>query len=352
MKRILLLNALVIITVISGVAQATSNLIIFASDPTPFYAIVNGIKQNTEPQTNVKITGLSNNQNHVKIVFADGITADVDKNFYFESMNVEVTARIVSTKKGYKLRYFGEVAMGQAATNEQQVQIVYHTVEAPATNNVVVDETVTTTTTTTTNSVNGMDSNVNITDNTEGMQENVNMNVSIGQDHNTTRSNRASGINLNMNINVNDNGINNNIAMTDNVETSYTSTTTTTTTTSGGMNTESQVQTAPVVYVPGYNGKAGCVPPLSDVNAIKNAVAEESFSDDKIMVAKQALKGKCMSVQNIITISESFDFEDKKLEFAKFAYNCTYDVDNFYQVNKIFDFSSSKEELNEYISNR
>ncbi len=107
-----------------------------------------------------------------------------------------------------------------------------------------------------------------------------------------------------------------------------------------------------MVYVPGYNGKAGCVPPLSDVNAIKNAVAEESFSDDKIMVAKQALKGKCMSVQNIITISESFDFEDKKLEFAKFAYNCTYDVDNFYQVNKIFDFSSSKEELNEYISNR
>ena len=149
MKRILLLNALVIITVISGVAQATSNLIIFASDPTPFYAIVNGIKQNTEPQTNVKITGLSNNQNHVKIVFADGITADVDKNFYFESMNVEVTARLVSTKKGYKLRYFGEVAMGQAATNDQQVQIVYHTVEAPATNNVVIDETVTTTTSTT-----------------------------------------------------------------------------------------------------------------------------------------------------------------------------------------------------------
>jgi len=361
MKRILLLNALVIITVISGVAQATSNLIIFASDPTPFYAIVNGIKQNAEPQTNVKITGLSNNQNHVKVVFADGVAADIDKNFYFESMNVEVTARIVSTKKGYKLRYFGEVAMGQAATNDQQVQIVYHTVEAPATNNVVIDETVTTTTstTTTTNSVNdselnSLGTNISISDNSDGIQENVNMNVSIGQDHNSTRSNRASGLNLNMNINVNENGINNNVAITDNVETSYTSTTTTTTTTSSssGMNTESQVQNAPVVYVPGYNGKAGCIPPLSDVNAIRNAIEEESFSDDKIIVAKQALKGKCMSVQNIIAISESFDFEDKKLEFAKFAYDYTYDVDNFYQVNKIFDFSSSKEELNEYVSNR
>jgi hypothetical protein len=361
MKRILL-SALIILTVISGVAQATSNLIIFASDPTPFYAIVNGIKQNAEPQTNVKITGLSNNQNNVKVVFADGVAADIDKNFYFESMNVEVTARIVSTKKGYKLRYFGEVAMGQAATNEQQVQIVYHTVEAAPVNNVVIDETVTTTTTIT-NSVNNSDlsaadlsameintlqnsmgANISMSDNIDEMQENVNMNVSVG------------GLELNMNVNVN--GVNNNMGMdmdiTDNMETSHTSTTTTTTTTTStsGANTGTQVQAAPVVYVSGYNGATGCVPPLSDVNAIRNAIEEESFSDNRLMVAKQALKGKCMSVQNIIYISESFDFEDGKLEFAKFAYNCTYDIDNFYQVNKIFSFSSSKEELNEYISNR
>ena len=199
MKKILLTNVFAILAILSGIGQQTSNLIIFASDPTPFYAIVNGIKQNAEPQTNVKITGLSNNQNHVKVVFADGVAADIDKNFYFESMNVEVTARIVSTKKGYKLRYFGEVAMGQAATNDQQVQIVYHTVEAPATNNVVIDETVTTTSTTTTTNtvndseVNSMGTNISISDNSDGMQENVNMNVSIGQDHNSTRSNRASG---------------------------------------------------------------------------------------------------------------------------------------------------------------
>ena len=354
MKKIILTNVFAILAILSGIGQQTSNLIIFASDPTPFYAIVNGIKQNAEPQTNVKITGLSNNQNHVKVVFADGIAADIDKNFYFESMNVEVTARIVSTKKGYKLRYFGEVAMGQAATNDQQVQIVYHTVEAPAVNNVVIDETVTTTTSTstTTNSINdselnSMGSNISISDNSDGMEENVNMNVSVG------------GLELNMNVNVNENGMDNNMGMdvdmADNMETSHTSTTTTTTTTTStsGVNTGTQVQAAaPVVYVSGYNGATGCIPPLSDVNAIRNAIEEESFSDDKIIVAKQALKGKCLSVQNVIYISESFDFEDGKLEFAKFAYNCTYDIDNFYQVNKIFDFSSSKEELNEYISNR
>jgi len=336
MKRILLLSALSIVTTLSGLAQATSNLIVFATDPTPFYAIVNGIRQNSEPQTNVKITGLSNNANHVKIVFSDGKTPDIDKNFYFESMNVEATARIVNTKKGYKLRYFGEVAMGQAATNEQQVQIVYQTVDAPVSNTVAVEETVTTTTTTST-TTDGISTNVDVT---EGMNENVNMNVSVA------------GVELNMNVNVNDNGMNQDVNMSENVETSYTTTTTTTTSTTGLNTNEATVETVPVAYVAGYNGKAGCIPPLSDVNAIKHAIDEEDFSDDKIMIAKQALKGKCLSVQNIITISEAFDFEDKKLEFAKFAYDYTYDVDNYYQVNKIFDFSTSKEELNEYVSKR
>jgi len=341
MKRILLLSTLSIVCTLSGIAQATSNLIIFASEPTPFYAVVNGIRQNSEPKTNVKITGLTNNANSVRIVFSDGVTPDIDKNFYFESMNVEATARIVSTKKGYKLRYFGEVAMGQAAVNEQQTQIIYQTVDAPISTAVATEETVTTTTTTSTTST-GVGTDVNISDVSDGMNENVNMNVSVA------------GVELNMNVNVTENGMNSNVDMSDNVESTYTSTTTTTTTTSSsgiGVADET-LTTTPVSYVPGYSGRTGCIPPLSDVNAIKSAVEDEDFSDDKIMIAKQALKGKCMSVQNIVTISEAFDFEDKKLEFAKFAYDYTYDVDNYYQVNKIFDFSSSKEELNEYVSKR
>ena len=288
MRRILLLNCLMIIVALHGVAQETSNLIIFASDSTPFYAIVNGIKQNPDPQINIKINGLLNNQNHVKIVFSNGNIPDIDKNFYFESMSVEATARIVSTEKGNVLRYFGEVAMGQAATNEQQLQVIYQSVDSSVTNMVVVDDTVMIKTTS-----------------------------------------------------VNDSAMNNNFEVSD-----------TATNTSSGMNAESEVQTTSIADVSGYKGKTGCIPPLSDVNAIKNAVEKEDFSDKKIMIAKQALKGKCMSVQNIITITESLYFEDEKLEFAKFAYDYTYDVDNFHQLNKIFDFTSSKEELNEYLSKK
>lgn len=343
MKRTLLLLTLSLVGSLNLLAQNTANLIIFTQDPMPFYAIVNGIRQNTTPQTNLKVTGLSNNTNSVKIVFSDGKTPDIDKNFYFEKMNVEVTARIVNTKKGYKLRYFGEVAMGQAVVDEQQVQIVYQTVEAPMTNNtsVVTEETVTTTTTTT--GVNEAGSTVIINDDVHGTNENVNMNVNVA------------GVELNMNVNVNDNGMNtnNDIHMSENVETTYTTTTTTTTTTSGGVDVATGTEVIePVVYVAGYTGRIGCPGPISNINSIKSAIEDEDFSDDKIMVAKQALRGKCLTTDNVTSIMDLFDFEDKKLEFAKYAHDYTYDVDNYYKINKAFDFSSSKEELNEYIMNK
>jgi hypothetical protein len=44
------------------------------------------------------------------------------------------------------------------------------------------------------------------------------------------------------------------------------------------------------------------------------------------------------------------DFEDTKLQYAKFAYNKTYDIGNYYKLNDAFDFSSSIDELNAYIN--
>jgi len=314
MTKTILLILLSFVGTMNLVGQNSANLIIFTQEPMPFYAIVNGIRQNSEPVTNVKITGLTNTTASVKIVFTNGNTPDVNKNFYFEKMNVEVTARIVNTNKGYKLRYFGEVEMGQAAVNDQQVQIIYQTVEAPLTQTTtVVTEEVTTTT------------------NGDGMTTNgVNMNVNLGENG------------VNMNVNVTDQG-------NQNVSTTYTTTTTTTTSSQSENFTEIIEQP---IYVAGYTGRIGCAGPISNVNSIQSAIEDEDFSDDKIMVAKQALKGKCLTTDNVVSLIKLFDFEDKKVELAKYAYDYTYDVDNYYKINKAFDFSSSKEELNEYIINK
>jgi hypothetical protein len=50
--------------------------------------------------------------------------------------------------------------------------------------------------------------------------------------------------------------------------------------------------------------------------------------------------------------SQKFTFEDSKLEFAKNAYaNCS-NKDDYYMLNEAFTFSSSKSELNKYVSNQ
>jgi hypothetical protein len=47
-----------------------------------------------------------------------------------------------------------------------------------------------------------------------------------------------------------------------------------------------------------------------------------------------------------------FTYEDSKLEFAKYAYDYTYDIDNYFMVNDAFEFETSIDELNEYIESK
>jgi len=328
MNKFILSTLTILVLGVSALAQKTSNLIIFAEDATPFYAVVNGIKQNVEPQTNVKITGLTNTQNQVKVIFKDATIPSINKTLYYQEMNVEATMKIANTKKGYKLRYFGEVSMGAAPIEETQNIVVYTTTPPPAvvlggtTTTTVIEETVTT-------------HNGGVT---EGTTENVNVDMNIG------------GVSFGMDVSVNDNGANTNV----NNSGSYTSTTTTTTTTTegGGISVIEYPGTRPeqVIYVPGYGGAVGCTVPSNSMASIKSAIENESFSSDKMIIGKQAIKNKCMTADQVLELVKLFDFEDDRLEYAKYAYARTYDVDNYYKVNSAFSFSSTKSELNDYIS--
>lgn len=44
--------------------------------------------------------------------------------------------------------------------------------------------------------------------------------------------------------------------------------------------------------------------------------------------------------------------ESDKLEYAKFAYNYCIDKNNYWEINDVFNFSSSVDKLNEYISTK
>jgi hypothetical protein len=91
---------------------------------------------------------------------------------------------------------------------------------------------------------------------------------------------------------------------------------------------------------------------VQDMAAIMAAIDDESFDEGKIIVAKQATSKKCLTVDQIKQIMEEFSFSKNKLSFAKYAYKRCYNPDDYYQVNGAFDFSSDKEEMNEFINDQ
>ena len=131
MKKIILLFSMSVVFAMNTWAQ-TSNLVVFSEDLNPFYLVVNGIKQNATPQTNVKVTQLKTTDNAVMVIFQDKALGTVKQNFYFPEMGVEVTAKITKTSKGYKLRHFGEVPLEEATPSANQYTTSFQNVDAVA----------------------------------------------------------------------------------------------------------------------------------------------------------------------------------------------------------------------------
>ncbi len=86
-----------------------------------------------------------------------------------------------------------------------------------------------------------------------------------------------------------------------------------------------------------------------EFRSIKRAVRAQCFESDKIVVARQAVRRKLLSSDQVLRLLRVFTFESTKLEFAKFAYHHTSDPFNYYIVNDGFTFRSSVRELDAYI---
>lgn len=112
---------------------------------------------------------------------------------------------------------------------------------------------------------------------------------------------------------------------------------------------------------PYYNGGAPVSQPAIagpmpcndyDFREIKMLVANETFEDKKLTIAKQATQAEWLTVDQLAEIAMLFDFENTKLDYLKFAYDYCFDPNKYYKLNKVFEFSYSIEELNDYIQSR
>lgn len=89
-----------------------------------------------------------------------------------------------------------------------------------------------------------------------------------------------------------------------------------------------------------------------DLEQIVRLIEDESFEDSKLTIAKQAVSSQLMTTEQLTRIARLFTYEDTKLEFLKYAYDYCFDKNKYYLVNSVFTYSSSKDEMNEYIQER
>lgn len=110
-----------------------------------------------------------------------------------------------------------------------------------------------------------------------------------------------------------------------------------------------------VYRMPGYTGPVGCAqPPMprAEFEGLKGGVADKRFEDSRISTAKTMAANRCFSAEQVKELLGVFNFEDSRLDFAKFAYDRTHDIGNYQVVHEAFRFDSSVEELDQYIRSR
>ena len=83
---------------------------------------------------------------------------------------------------------------------------------------------------------------------------------------------------------------------------------------------------------------------------LKQSIERESFDKNKMDLLRSILPNNRVTSQQVRELAYLISFENTRLELAKFAYRYTSDRGNYFVVNDVFNFGSSKTELTRYIS--
>lgn len=327
MKRIILI--LVLLNTFSAWAQSTLNL--FTQESEKFTLFLNGVQQNASSQSNVKVEYITASVQKLKIVFDDKAIQTINENIYYEAgkeytYNIRkknTTANNVKRIDGksatpiiYVVRLLDMKPLS-AKPSVKSTQVIESTKEVEGGNiNLETETNDKVTTTTTVTKSNSTPSN-----------ENVNINVGIN------------GVGINMNINGLD-------ATDKTVVNNTTTTTTTTTKTTKNVSPPVKISTPKV-------SEPVCEPMnLSTFNALTSQLKKQSFEDNKLQIIRQVLASNCISAAQVKQLISEFTFEENKLKVAKMCYKKTTDKGNYFTLNDSFSFSSSADELNEFLQSK
>lgn len=94
-----------------------------------------------------------------------------------------------------------------------------------------------------------------------------------------------------------------------------------------------------------------CLNSVSDTEAeeMRDNIAAQTFKDDKLDRAKLLGNNRCFMAHQVVILFDAFDFEDNKLEIAKYLYTRTEDRQNYTLVVDALIFQSDRDELRDYM---
>jgi hypothetical protein len=312
----------------ASIAQ-NSNAVFFTEKGEKFTLIMNGQRINNEPQTHVKADKLNGTPYVVKILFENTALGEINDKVYLENFKentYSVKERKVSdSEKGLKK---AGANIGRNLKNGSREENEAKKDSIDKTNSKYVIRLLSST---------YLDQPTTQQP-ASGGQSNTTGTTSKTTTTTTTNGNAGSNsgkANVSFNVNVN---------ATESGHQSHTHSSTTTHTT-----------TQQEVYVmPGYDGPTGCSWPMNDGEfaELKGSIASKSFEESKLTIAKQVTTSRCMTASQVKEIAMLFDFENSKLEYAKYAYAYTFDTGNYFKVNDVFEFETSISDLNAYINSR
>jgi hypothetical protein len=342
MKKSILFIAVLFMS-FAAKAQSNYNLVIFSEDGEPFFAFVNGIRQNDKPETNIRVTGLNSEALNVRVEFENKALPKLKQNMMPEP-GFEHTVNIRrNMKKELKMQYFGKVALAEAPKGSA-TSVAYHTSENPyAAGSSGTPE-----------PVNGASA--------AEIKSGNNGNTSVTSTTTTTRVNSDPN-NVSININLGGQGMNMDVraAEVGHVQSSSSTTvTTSSSSSSSGSGTEKNAatgKTAPAqpqekAVTAGSAGGCRTAMDNASYDKMKKSIESKPFSDTKMSTAKIAAKNTCMSLAQVKGICSLFSMDDDKLSYAKFAYDYCLDKSSYYQVGDVFSFSATTEDFNKFLEGK
>ena len=333
---------LLLLLLLSSALFAQSNLSIFNNNGQSFYVVLNGIRQNAKPETNVQVGQIKNGSYAVKVIFADGKTPDIDKNFMIDAP-YDITARIIFKKGKGKLQLMGqEPTHGviqeavvyrptDAATYSDAVVVITPPVQTSTTIQTTPVQNTTTIQTTGTGNTTGINMNVNVSETPNTTTQTLNTNTTTTTTT-TTGTIPDENVNLNMNLSVGGVNVNLNANQSGNQ------------TNAQHQQVIAQVQQAPL------SSRANCTKTMNRLEAFKAELQDQSFEADRLEALQLELKSTCLTSAQAEQLIDLFTFDENRLEVAKYLSDRLTDRDNAGALAKKLTFDSNKMEYRRYIS--